>query len=455
MHIHILGIGGTFMGGLAQIARHMGYVVTGQDRQLYPPMSVQLEQAGISVRAMDDVSFINEKADVIVVGNVMTRGMPAVEALLESGLVFTSGPAWLADIALAGKWVLAVSGTHGKTTTSSMLAWVLEDAHLSPGFLIGGVPANFGVSARWSAESPFFVVEADEYDSAFFDKRAKLVHYHPRTWVLNNLEFDHADIYENLAQIQRQVHHGVRLVPASGLIVAPHDDEGVADALVLGCWSDIEYSLPNADRGWSWRLLTDDASAFAVLFDGVEQGRVQWQLMGEFNIRNALHAIAAARHAGVPVAVACDALSRFAGVARRLTLLSASDADVLIYEDFAHHPTAIAVTLQGLRARYLNRRLLAVVEPRSNSMRMGAFKDDLPASLSIADWVLMYRDMRWDWQISETEFTNEIIVCTSYDALVSDVLAQIKAGDVVVCMSNGGFAGVPARLAQDTAKKQT
>ncbi len=446
-HLHILGIGGTFMGGLAQIARQMGYKVTGQDRPLYPPMSTQLAQADISVRAMDDVSFVAEQPDMIVVGNVMTRGMSAVEALLESGLPFISGPAWLADVALAGKWVLAVSGTHGKTTTSSMLAWILEDAKLSPGFLIGGVPANFGVSARWS-DSPFFVVEADEYDSAFFDKRAKLVHYKPRTWVLNNLEFDHADIYDNLAQIQRQIHHGVRLVPASGLLIAPQDDTGVAGALALGYWSGVETTQPNGTLGWSWQLLTDDASAFVVLLDGAEVGRVHWQLMGEFNIRNALHAIAAARHAGVPVSVACDALSRFAGVARRLTLLSDANADMLVYEDFAHHPTAIAVTLQGLRARYPNRRLIAVVEPRSNSMRMGVFKDALPASLSVADVVLMYRDASWDWQIPEAAFTQSLTICQSYDALLTSVADMVQAGDVLVCMSNGGFGGVPARVAK-------
>lgn len=447
MHIHILGIGGTFMGGLAQIARAMGYKVTGQDRPLYPPMSTQLEQVGITVRAMDDLSFIAENPDMIVVGNVMTRGMSAVEALLESGLNFTSGPAWLHDVALAGKWVLAVSGTHGKTTTSSMLAWILEDAHLAPGFLIGGVPANFGVSAHYSHESPFFVVEADEYDSAFFDKRAKLVHYHPRTWVLNNCEFDHADIYDNLAQIQKQMHHGVRLVPASGLLIVPADDAGVAGVLALGCWSGVETTQPNARVGWSWRLLHDDASVFAVLLDGVDVGLVTWQIMGEFNIRNAIAAIAAARHAGVPVAVACAALSRFTGVARRLTLLSENDATILVYEDFAHHPTAIAVTLQGLKARYPQRRLVVVIEPRSNSMRMGAFKDALPASLAMADAVLIYRDARWDWQIPEHQFVQPLSIVGSYDELLAETAAAAVAGDVIVCMSNGGFGGVPAKLA--------
>ncbi len=435
------------MGGLAQIARAMGHTVTGQDKPLYPPMNIQLEQANIMVSPIDDTAFIRERPDMIVVGNVMTRGMPAIEALLESGLKFTSGPAWLTEVVLADKWVLAVSGTHGKTTTSSMLAWILEDAKLSPGFLIGGVPANFGVSARWS-DSSFFVVEADEYDSAFFDKRAKLVHYKPRTWILNNLEFDHADIYENLAQIQRQIHHGVRLVPASGLVIAPHDNLGVMGALALGCWSGIEYTQQKATNGWSWRLLSEDTGSFSVLLEGIEVGQVYWQLIGEFNIRNAIHAIAAARHAGVPVMIACEALSRFAGVTRRLTLLSNVSDDVFIYEDFAHHPSAIAATLQGLRARYPHRRLIAVVEPRSNSMRLGIFKDVLPASLLLSDSVFMYRDADWDWQIPENNFTMPLTVCQDYNDLLASIIATVQPNDIVVCMSNGSFANLPAKLAK-------
>lgn len=447
MHIHILGIGGTFMGGLAQIAAAMGYKVTGQDRPLYPPMSDQLAMAGIEVRTMEDVQFIQESADMIVVGNVMTRGMPAIEALLESGRRFTSGPAWLADVALAGKWVLAVSGTHGKTSTSSMLAWVLEYAQLSPGFLIGGVPANFGVSARWSADSPFFVVESDEYDSAFFDKRAKLVHYKPRTWVVNNLEFDHADIYDNLEQIQKQFHHGMRLVPASGMVIFPADDTGVLGMLKQGCWSQQAALAPESHNGWSWRLLSADASEFAVLLDGKDVGRVSWQLMGAFNVHNAVAAIAAARHAGVPIAVACDALSAFKGVARRLTRLTDALAKTQVYEDFAHHPTAIKATLAGLRARYPSNRLLVVMEPRSNSMRMGVFKDALPSSMAIADEVLMYRDPSWDWEIDANAFRVPLSVCTSYADLQTLACNKALPGDVIVCMSNGGFAGLPKQLA--------
>lgn len=448
MHIHILGVGGTFMGGLAQIARAMGHRVTGQDRPLYPPMSTQLAQAGIDVRPMDDLNFIQERPDMIVVGNVMTRGMEAVEALLEAGLPFVSGPHWLAAEVLVGKWVLAVSGTHGKTTTSSMLAWILEQAGLEPGFLIGGVAENFAVSARWT-ESPFFVVESDEYDSAFFDKRAKLVHYQPRTWVLNNLEFDHADIYDNLAQIQRQIHHGVRLVPASGLLIAPAEDQGVAGALALGCWTPVVYHHACGEgEGWTWRYLSVDERSFSVLLDGEEQGRIEWSLMGVFNVRNALSAIIAARHAGVPVAVACDALSSFKGVKRRLTLLTDDTKSIQVYEDFAHHPTAIAATLQGLKVRYAGRRVWVILEPRSNSMRMGAFKEALAPALASADGVIMYRDPNWCWQITEATFTVPLWVCQNYEMLLDIALSQLRSGDVVVCMSNGGFAGVPARLAQ-------
>lgn len=446
MHLHILGIGGTFMGGLAQIARAMGYKVTGQDRPLYPPMSEQLAAIHIDVRAMDDCQFIAERPDLVIVGNVMTRGMPAIEALLESTLSFTSGPQWLHEVALKDKWVLAVSGTHGKTTTSSMLAWILHYANLAPGFLIGGVPANFSVSARWSSASPFFVVESDEYDSAFFDKRAKLVHYQPRTWVINNLEFDHADIYDNLAQIQRQFHHGMRLVPASGLLIIPAEDEGVAGVLAQGCWSDVAYQSANAGKNWSWQLLTDNASHFAILLDGQIVGEVNWPLIGEFNIRNGLSAIIAARHAGVPITVACEALSSFAGVARRMTLLS--DSAIKVYEDFAHHPTAISATLTGLRKSYPHNRILAVLEPRSNTMRMGAFKDVLGNALTHADTVFMYQDNNWDWQIPTESFAQPVFLSSTYEKLSQSVITHSRPGDIIVCMSNGGFGGVPKQLAQ-------
>jgi UDP-N-acetylmuramate: L-alanyl-gamma-D-glutamyl-meso-diaminopimelate ligase len=444
-HIHILGIGGTFMGGLAQIACQMGFVVTGQDNALYPPMSDQLTSLHIDVMPMDDCSFITNAPDCVIVGNVMKRGMPAIEALLESSLSYVSGPQWLHEVVLKDKWVLGVSGTHGKTTTSSMLAWILEDAQLLPSFLIGGVPSNFSVSARWSSGSPFFVVESDEYDSAFFDKRAKLVHYCPRTWVINNLEFDHADIYDDLSQIQKQFHHGMRLVPASGLVITPADCPAIEQLIAQGCWSDVVQQGQSHSAEWSWQLLASDASRFAVTYQGKHQGEVHWSLMGEFNIRNALSAIIAAQHAGVPVQVACEALSRFTGVARRLTLLASHGMEV--FEDFAHHPTAIQVTLAGLAQRYPSRRLIAVIEPRSNSMRMGVFKDQLAHSLIDADRVFMYRHPDWDWQIPLESFTQPVQISQSYDELLQSVLAEISQGDVIVCMSNGGFAGLPKRLA--------
>lgn len=445
-HIHILGIGGTFMGGLAQIARQMGFKVTGQDNPLYPPMSDQLAALSIEVAPMDDCQFIQQQPDYVVVGNVMKRGMPAIEALLESQLSYVSGPQWLHEVVLKDKWVLAVSGTHGKTTTSSMLAWILEDAQLSPGFLIGGVPSNFGVSARWNDTSPFFVVESDEYDSAFFDKRAKLVHYCPRTWVINNLEFDHADIYDDLAQIQKQFHHGMRLVPGSGLVITPSQSEAIENLLSLGCWSSVAQHGTDANAQWSWQLLNADASKFALLHQGQTVGEVQWSLVGEFNIRNALSAVIAAQHAGVPVALACEALSQFKGVARRLTLLAHHNA-IHVFEDFAHHPTAIQVTLTGLAQRYAGQRLMVVLEPRSNSMRMGAFKDQLAGALAKADMVFMYQHPDWDWQIPTETFGQAVVIAHDYNDLLTQVLAEVREGDLVVCMSNGSFAGLPKRLA--------
>lgn len=445
-HIHILGIGGTFMGGLAQIASQMGYWVTGQDVVLYPPMSDQLAAMAIKVEPMDDCSFVHKQPDLVIVGNVMKRGMPAVEALLESSLAYVSGPQWLHEVALKDKWVLAVSGTHGKTTSSSMLTWILDYAGLAPGFLIGGVPSNFGVSARFSHESAFFVVESDEYDSAFFDKRAKLVHYCPRTWVINNLEFDHADIYDDLMQIQKQFHHGMRLVPASGLVIAPSGCQAIDQMLRLGCWSSVVKHGLCAEADWSWQVLSPDESCFAILYQGKVLGAVNWSLVGEFNIRNALSAIIAAQHAGVPVAVSCEALSSFAGVARRLSLLASKS--VAVYEDFAHHPTAIKATLSGLSKRFPNRRLLAVLEPRSNTMRMGAFKDALPSALADADVVFLYQNPNWNWQVPTDSFSQSLIVAKDYDQLLNNVLSELKAGDVVVCMSNGSFSGLPRRLAE-------
>lgn len=444
MRVHILGIGGTFMGGIAQIAVQMGWTVTGQDRPLYPPMSSQLEQIGIPVRAMDDVSFLHEDYDLLVVGNVMTRGMPAVEAMLEAGLSFMSGPEWLAKYVLTGRWVVAVSGTHGKTTTTSMLAWILSEAKLAPSFLIGGVPENFGYSARFNPDSDFVVVEADEYDSAFFDKRAKLVHYRPRTWIINNCEYDHADIYEDLAQIQRQFHHGVRILPASGLLITPNGDANVDEIVQMGLWSGHEQVSADCTLGWSWRLLTPTASAFELYLHGEKVGEVNWSLMGEFNVHNAVSAIAAARHAGVPIEVSCQALNHFSGVKRRLTRLK--DDDFTLYEDFAHHPTAIRATLSALRGAYPDRRILAILEPRSNSMRAGAFKNQLAESVSDANGVFFYRHPDWTWEIPLADFKQTVHVAQGYDVLYEEILKNLVAGDVLVCMSNGSFGGLAQRL---------
>jgi UDP-N-acetylmuramate: L-alanyl-gamma-D-glutamyl-meso-diaminopimelate ligase len=396
---------------------------------------------------MDDLSFVKEAIDILVVGNVMTRGMPAVEAMLEAGLSFISGPEWLAKYVLAGRWVIAVSGTHGKTTTSSMLAWILEEANLAPSFLIGGIPENFAYSAHFNPDSAFVVVEADEYDCAFFDKRAKLVHYRPRTWIINNCEFDHADIYDDLAQIQRQFHHGLRLLPPSGLLITPKSDANVQAIITMGLWSDHETVSAQADAGdqWSWQLLNPTANAFEVFWAGQKVGEVHWSLIGAFNVHNAVSAIASARHAGIPPAIACDALNRFLGVKRRLT--QHPQAEFTLYEDFAHHPTAIKATLSALRAKHTAQRLITIIEPRSNSMRAGAFKDQLAEAVSTADRVFFYRDPNWTWDIPLDTFSQPVQIALSYDDLYRDLCAKLTPQDVVVCMSNGSFGGLVQRLA--------
>jgi len=380
------------------------------------------------------------------VGNAMSRGNPAVEFMLARGLRYTSGPQWLEDHLLQERWVLAVAGTHGKTSTASMLAWILEDAGLQPGFLIGGVPGNFGVSARLG-ESPFFVVEADEYDTAFFDKRSKFVHYRPRTLVLNNLEFDHADIFPDLAAIQRQFHHLIRIVPGNGLLVVNANDGNLAEVLEMGCWTPEEtVSAGNFPARWQAGLLAPDGSRFTVLLDGKPQGEVNWTQLGEHNVHNALSAIAAARHAGVPVAHAIDALGRFAGVKRRLEVRG-EVAGVTVYDDFAHHPTAIATTLQGLR-QHGEGRLLAVFEPRSNTMRMGVHRQSLARALSDADAVWLFRPDDIDWDIGEVtaHVMAPVQVAADIDALVASVVAVARPGDRLVVMSNGGFGGIHGKL---------
>ena len=447
-HIHILGICGTFMGGIALLARELGYRVTGSDANVYPPMSTQLEAAGIDLMAGYAAAHLQPHPDCVVVGNAMSRGNPAVEYMLNQGLAYTSGPQWLAENVLAGKWVLAVSGTHGKTTTSSLLAWLLEHAGMSPGFLIGGVPGNFGVSARLG-ETDFFVVEADEYDTAFFDKRSKFVHYRPRTLSINNVEFDHADIFDDLAAIQRQFHHLVRCVPSEGLIVRPAASAAVDATLALGSWSPVQSFAVDGDADWRADLSVPDGSAFRVSTPGGEVHQVQWQYLGIHNVENALTAMAAARHVGVTPDVAVQGLAAFKGVKRRLELLG-SPGGVAVYDDFAHHPTAIETTLQGLRARAGKGRLIALIEPRSNTMRMGEHRDKLAEATRSADRVFWYQPADMDWSLDAvvTGSPVEATVVRDIDELVEQVAADSQSGDQVVIMSNGNFGGIHDKLLQ-------
>jgi UDP-N-acetylmuramate: L-alanyl-gamma-D-glutamyl-meso-diaminopimelate ligase len=450
MHVHILGICGTFMGGVAAIARAAGFTVTGSDRNVYPPMSTQLEALGIALTEGFEAAQLTPAPDMVIVGNVMTRGQPVVEALLESRLPYLSGPEWLSREVLKERWVLAVAGTHGKTTTASLLAWILEHAGLKPGFLIGGVPANFGLSARLG-EGRFFVIEADEYDTAFFDKRAKFVHYRPRTLVLNNLEYDHADIYPDVAAIQRQFHHLVRIVPGSGRIIWNAADPLLKETLAMGCWTPLEgfARAPQPEALWTAQPAPDaaDYSRFEVLEGGCSRGTVQWPLIGAHNKENALAAIAAARHAGVDVPQALEALHGFQGIARRMQLRG-EVRGVRVYDDFAHHPTAIATTLDGLRHRVGPARIIAVLEPRSHTMRMGVHRHTLAPALAGADEVWLYAppDLGWD--------TGEVLgalgarghASADIGALALDLARAVHAGDHVLIMSNGGFGGLHDKL---------
>jgi UDP-N-acetylmuramate: L-alanyl-gamma-D-glutamyl-meso-diaminopimelate ligase len=441
MHIHILGICGTFMGGIAAIARTAGHKVTGCDANVYPPMSTQLEAQGIALIEGFAADQVKLAPDLFVIGNVVTRGNALLEEILNRGLPDTSGPQWLAENVLRSQWVLAVAGTHGKTTTSAMLAWMLEYGGLSPGFLVGGVPENFGISARLTA-TPFFVIEADEYDTAFFDKRSKFVHYHPRTTILNNLEFDHADIFADLAAIETQFHHLVRTVPGNGLIVSNGADANLERVLQRGCWTPIErYGVAGG-----WQAGTRHADGFEVLFNGMPQGRVRWDLLGEHNVANALAAIAAARHAGVPAKVAIEALTTFKNVKRRMETKGVVNG-VTVYDDFAHHPTAIATTIAGLRVKIGRARLIAVLEPRSNTMKQGALKDQLAASLSAADQVFCYSaGLEWDAAAVLAPLGNKARVNDNFDALLAAIAAAACVGDHVLIMSNGGFGGIHGKL---------
>ncbi|HHJ20444.1 MAG TPA: UDP-N-acetylmuramate:L-alanyl-gamma-D-glutamyl-meso-diaminopimelate ligase [Gammaproteobacteria bacterium] len=446
MHLHILGIAGTFMGGLAQLAKASGHQVTGADKQVYPPMSHQLEAAGIGFVEGFDPSQLEQKVDQIVVGNVMTRGQPLIESMLNQGRRYTSGPQWLYENILADRWVLAVSGTHGKTTTASMLAWILEDAGMSPGFLIGGVPSNFGVSARLG-ETPFFVIEADEYDTAFFDKRSKFVHYHPRTLIVNNLEFDHADIFPDLAAIQRQFHHLMRMVPGDGRVICPQGVPAVAQMLEMGCWTPVEALGNTPDQqDWGVRAEVEDGSSLTVFFQGAEQGRLNWSMLGQHNASNALAAIAAARHVGVSPAQAIDALSRFKGVKRRMETRAVIH-DIYVYDDFAHHPTAVRLTLEGLRKKVGQARILVAFEPRSNTMRMGVHAETLAPAFAEADQVFAYHAADLGWALQDLNWTVPLHLADTVASLCDQLVAQSQPGDHILVMSNGGFGGLHEMLA--------
>ncbi|MEZ9389694.1 UDP-N-acetylmuramate:L-alanyl-gamma-D-glutamyl-meso-diaminopimelate ligase [Vibrio lentus] len=451
MHIHILGICGTFMGGAAVLARQLGHKVTGSDANVYPPMSTLLESQGIEIIEGFDPSQLEPRPDLVVIGNAMSRGNPCVEYVLDNNLRYTSGPQWLQEFLLHDRWVLAVSGTHGKTTTSSMLAWILEDCGYAPGFLVGGVLGNFGISARLG-ESMFFVVEADEYDSAFFDKRSKFVHYHPRTLVMNNLEFDHADIFDDLEAIKRQFHHLVRTVPSNGRIFSPKQDTAIQDVLSRGCWSETESSGELGD--WDAKKLVKDGSKFEVYFQGECVGTVDWDLVGDHNVNNALMAIAAARHVGVTPDLGCESLARFINTKRRLEF-KGEVAGVSVYDDFAHHPTAIELTLGGLRNKVDTKKIIAVLEPRSATMKRGVHKETLADSLKLADSTYLFQPDNIDWSVQEVaDACHQLAhVSDDMDAFVARIVSEAQAGDQILVMSNGGFGGIHQKLLDGLALK--
>jgi len=454
MRIHILGICGTFMGGLAMLARAQGHQVTGSDNNVYPPMSTLLENQGIELIQGYDPAQLDPQPDLVIIGNAMTRGNPCVEAVLEQGIPYVSGPQWLHDHVLPGRWVIAVAGTHGKTTTAGMVTWILEACGYEPGYVIGGVPGNFDVSARLG-NSPFMVLEADEYDCAFFDKRSKFVHYSPRTLVLNNLEFDHADIFDDLKAIQKQFHHLVRLVPGQGKIILPDNDTPLKQVMAMGCWSEQEFVGENDACAWDAKKLTPDASSFAVSLHGEKVGEVHWSLVGEHNMHNGLMAIAAARHVGVKPEDACNALGSFINARRRLELRGEAYG-VTVYDDFAHHPTAILATLAALRSKVGGTaRILAVLEPRSNTMKMGLSKNELAPALGRADEVFLLQPQHIPWQVAEVaeHCIQPAHWSADVDSLVDLVVKAALPGDHILVMSNGGFGGIHNKLLDALAAK--
>jgi UDP-N-acetylmuramate: L-alanyl-gamma-D-glutamyl-meso-diaminopimelate ligase len=453
MHIHILGICGTFMGGLAVLAKEAGHKVTGCDANVYPPMSTQLRAQGIELIEGYGQHQLSLQPDLYVVGNVVSRGNSLMETIMNRGLPYMSGPQWMGEYILHDKWVLAVAGTHGKTTTASMLAWILEQAGYNPGFLIGGVPLNFGISARLggtTAEAPFFVIEADEYDTAFFDKRSKFIHYRPRTTVLNNLEYDHADIFPDLAAIETQFHHLIRTVPAIGRIIANGAEESLKRVMARGCWSEVEWF--NDASPESWGMVEHDDGRFDVYHKGQRQGTVNWYLTGAHNRWNAVAAIAAARHTGVPPTQAIDSLSTFQNVKRRMEVRGVVN-NITVIDDFAHHPTAIATTVAGLRRKLGQSRILAVLEPRSNTMKLGTMKSALPGSLSEADLVFGFgakgegkEALGWDLAAALAPLGEKARAFDDLSALVEAVASAAKPGDSILVMSNGGFGGIHQKL---------
>ena len=446
MHIHILGIRGTFMGGIAALAKAGGHEVSGCDAGVYPPMSTQLKKLGIDVHEGFDAGQLDEAPDCVVVGNVVSRGFDVVEAMLDRELPYQSGPQWLADNVLRGQHVLAVTGTHGKTTTASMLAWVLQHAGLEPGFLIGGVPANFGVSARFGG-GKCFVVEADEYDTAFFDKRAKFVHYRPNTVILNNLEFDHADIYKDLDAILWQFHQLLRMVPGQGRLIANSGDENIQKLLAMGCWTPVETFGLDEDAEWQGGFADASERRIRVSGPGADSAETRWRIGGAHNLENALGASAAARSVGVDLATAVEAMALFEGVKRRMER-TATVGDIAIYDDFAHHPTAIRRAISAMKRRYPGNRLLVAVEPRSNTMKLGVHNDELAESLDGADLVWMFRpdDMGDEFDAALEPLGSKLRKFDDYDAIVNDMSQRVLAGDQVVFMSNGSFGGARQTL---------
>lgn len=452
MHLHILGICGTFMGSLALLARELGHRVSGSDANVYPPMSTQLDEAGIALMEGYGAENLEPRPDLVIVGNALSRGNPEVEALLDSGIAYISGPQWLAEHVLPGRQVIAIAGTHGKTTTASMAAWLLEDAGLSPGFLIGGVPRNFGVSARLGAQGAPFVVEADEYDTAFFDKRSKFVHYRPEIAVLGNLEFDHADIFDDLADIERQFHHLVRTVPGKGCLLVADGEPALERVLQQGCWSPVVRFGSNAGSEWRFALERDNGSRFSVLHQSsAQEAVVDWPLSGLHNVHNGLAAIATAHACGVGLAQAAEALGRFE-TPRRRQELRGEVGGIQVIDDFAHHPTAIALTLSGMRAGLVESdaggRLLAVIEPRSNTMRMGTLRERLADSVSDADLAWWYQPPGMDWSLAPLVEAASVAgrIFNDIDVLVAALVSEARAGDRIVVMSNGGFGGIHERL---------